>query len=241
MFSTLLESRHRGSRSLGSIMTSAGAHGALIAAAVAMTMTGRANATVAPDISRRETPVFLSPARRPEPASPSRVNHAPVAPTSALITPVRLAVDVNLAAALPSTPIDLGAIAPADETSGAGRSAIPSDGITGPDRSDIGALGAVIGERDVDRVPRMLRGAAQPRYPETLRAAGIAGRVVLQFVVDTSGRAEPESVEVLESTRAEFADAVRAALSRLRFTPGEVSGRRVRTRVQLPFEFSLSR
>ena len=40
-------------------------------------------------------------------------------------------------------------------------------------------------------------------------------------------------------TRAEFAESVRAALPRFRFSPGEAGGRKVRTRVQIPFDFTL--
>ncbi len=109
------------------------------------------------------------------------------------------------------------------------------------DAEDAVQEGFLHAHRALDRAPQMIGLAVQPRYPESLRAAGITGRVVVQFVVDTTGRAEPGSVEVQESPRPEFADAVRAALPRFRFTPGEVNGRKVRTRVQLPFEFSLSR
>lgn len=54
-----------------------------------------------------------------------------------------------------------------------------------------------------------------------------------------AGRAEPASVQVVDMTRAEFAESVRAALPRFRFSPGEAGGRKVRTRVQIPFDFTL--
>jgi outer membrane biosynthesis protein TonB len=38
-----------------------------------------------------------------------------------------------------------------------------------------------------------------------------------------------------------FADAVRAALGRLRFTPAEVGGKKVSQLVQMPFVFTLNR
>ena len=55
-----------------------------------------------------------------------------------------------------------------------------------------------------------------------------------QFVVDTTGTAEPSTLEVSSATRSEFVDAVRAALPRFHFVPGEAGGRRVRIRVQVP-------
>ncbi len=39
--------------------------------------------------------------------------------------------------------------------------------------------------------------SSQPRYPPTLQAAGIEGRVEVQYVVDTTGHAEPASWKVV--------------------------------------------
>ena len=80
-----------------------------------------------------------------------------------------------------------------------------------------------------------------PAYPETLRTAGISGTVRVQFVVDTTGRAELSSVRVVESTHELFTRAVLAALRQARFTPGEVSGHRVRTLVERSFRFDIDR
>lgn len=79
-----------------------------------------------------------------------------------------------------------------------------------------------------------------PAYPETLRSAGISGSVRVRFVVDTSGRAELSSVRVVESTHELFTRAVLASLRQARFTPGEVSGHRVRTLVERSFRFNIA-
>jgi protein TonB len=96
-------------------------------------------------------------------------------------------------------------------------------------------------ERLVDRAPRLAERAIEPRYPTSLREAGIEGRVVVQFVVDTLGRAEVDELHVVESPHPQFVESVRAALARYRFTVGESAGRTVRTRVQMPFQFTLKR
>ena len=83
--------------------------------------------------------------------------------------------------------------------------------------------------------------SAKPRYPESLRQAGISGRVVIRFVVDTLGSIDMTSVQVLESTHDGFARAVRDVLPRFRFKPSEVGGRRVRSLAEMPFEFTVSR
>jgi protein TonB len=108
------------------------------------------------------------------------------------------------------------------------------------DGTALQASDGVLDEHVVDRTPRVIGRAPEPRYPTPLREAGVQGRVVAEFVVDTLGRAELDGLR-LDASQALFAEAVRAVLPRYRFTPGEAAGRKVRTRVQLPFDFTLTR
>lgn len=85
---------------------------------------------------------------------------------------------------------------------------------------------------DVERSPK-------PTYPSALQSAGIEGAVKMQFVVDTTGKAEMSSLVVMESTNELFTIAVRNIMPRLRFFPAEVGGRKVRQLVQLPFNFNI--
>lgn len=98
--------------------------------------------------------------------------------------------------------------------------------------------GAVSGET-VDTPVRVLSERV-PAYPETLRSAGIAGTVTMQFVIDTIGRVEPSSLRVLATSHELFTRAVVTSLRQARFTPGEVAGRRVRTLVERSFRFDLA-
>lgn len=82
-----------------------------------------------------------------------------------------------------------------------------------------------------------LRNQPAPRYPESLRQAGVEGKVLARFIVDTLGRVEPGSIVLLESSHALFAEAVRDALVRQRYAPAESGGRRVRQLVLRPFAF----
>jgi len=50
----------------------------------------------------------------------------------------------------------------------------------------------------VEEQPERLS-APRVEYPQLLREAGIQGRVVVEFVLDTSGRAEPLSLKVIET------------------------------------------
>lgn len=76
-----------------------------------------------------------------------------------------------------------------------------------------------------------------PVYPEELYKSRTAGQVTVEFVVDTTGKAEPETFGVVSSTDARFTEAVRAALADARFTPAVSAGRKVRQIVRQPFSF----
>jgi protein TonB len=80
-----------------------------------------------------------------------------------------------------------------------------------------------------------------PTYPNQLRAANIEGSVVAKFVVDTMGRADMRTFEILKSDHDLFTNAVRNSLPNMRFFPAEVGGRKVKQLVQMPFVFSLSK
>jgi protein TonB len=84
-------------------------------------------------------------------------------------------------------------------------------------------------------------GSATPRYPELLKSSGVEGEVLVEFVVDSTGRAEPASLKVLSSSHELFALAVRNALPGMRFLPAEFNGRKVKQLVRQPFMFALQR
>ncbi len=87
---------------------------------------------------------------------------------------------------------------------------------------------------------RPVVGNTPPRYPDRLRADKVEGAVLAEFVVDTVGGVDPMSVRVLSATQPMFGDAVRAALSSMRFVPAEVNGRKVKQVAQIPFAFALA-
>jgi protein TonB len=81
--------------------------------------------------------------------------------------------------------------------------------------------------------------SSKPRYPESMRQAGFDGRVLVRFTVDTLGRVDMSTVQIVQSTHDLFSRAVRDALPGFRFKPAEVGGVRVRALAEMPFEFSL--
>jgi outer membrane biosynthesis protein TonB len=62
--------------------------------------------------------------------------------------------------------------------------------------------------------------------------------VVAEFVVDSAGQVEPESVRIVAATQPYFASAVTATLPDLQFRPAQLGGQPVRQVVLLPFVFS---
>ncbi len=97
----------------------------------------------------------------------------------------------------------------------------------------------VYSEAVVEERPALLS-APPPPYPAILRQAGIQGRVVLAAIVDTLGRAEPGSIEILASANPAFDTPTRAWILAAQFRPARVHGQAVRVHVTLPVDYSIS-
>ncbi len=74
-------------------------------------------------------------------------------------------------------------------------------------------------------------------YPEEAIAAGIQGRLILTFVVETDGR--PSEIAVLQSLHPLCDSSAVQALRKTRFVPGRQNGELVRVRMRLPVQFKL--
>lgn len=103
----------------------------------------------------------------------------------------------------------------------------------------LGALGLPFFEFQVEKPAIARANNPPPIYPDRLRAEGIEGEVLVQFVVDTAGRADMRTFKVLKATHPEFIFAVRSVLPRYRFQPAETDGQKVNMYVQMPFRFSI--
>ncbi len=93
-------------------------------------------------------------------------------------------------------------------------------------------------EAIVEEKPAVLSGPP-PTYPELLKQAGIQGRVLVQAIVDTLGRAEQGSIKVLQSPNPGFDQPARNYVQKALFRPARVHGRAVRVLIQIPIEFRL--
>jgi protein TonB len=77
-----------------------------------------------------------------------------------------------------------------------------------------------------------------PQYPDHLRAAQVAGNVLVQFVVDEAGTPQMDTFKVLRSSDAAFSESVRRAVSKSAFFPAEIKGKKVKQLVQQPYTFA---
>ena len=93
-------------------------------------------------------------------------------------------------------------------------------------------------EAIVEEKPAVLSGPTL-QYPELLRQAQIQGRVLMQAIIDTLGRAEPPSVKVLQSPNPGFDQSAKSYVLKALFRPARLHGRTVRVLIQIPVDFKL--
>jgi TonB family protein len=95
----------------------------------------------------------------------------------------------------------------------------------------------VYAEDSVTERPQLLRYPV-PRYPDSLRTAGIGGRAVVEAVVDSTGHVDSASVRILSSTHPGFEAPAREAVLGTTFVPGRLHGRAVPVMVRFPIRFA---
>ena len=88
--------------------------------------------------------------------------------------------------------------------------------------------------------PAELISQPMPRFPPVLLAAGVSGRVVLQFVVDTLGAVETPSLTVLESSHPGFDASARESVASAVFHPAHLGSYPVRQLTKQPVRFIAS-
>ena len=106
----------------------------------------------------------------------------------------------------------------------------------------VGGTGPVTGETFLEAQvddPVSPINIPRPRYPPVLQSAGIAGTVDVQYVVDTTGHAEPASWRVMKSTNKQFEGPAREAIMKGVFKPARIKGQAVRQLVQQRIAFNI--
>lgn len=92
---------------------------------------------------------------------------------------------------------------------------------------------------EVDSAATRDPSSVAPAYPSDMLAQRVPGYVAVRFVVDTTGRVDLTTVQVMRASRSEFARSVRDALPGMRFTPAKMGGERVRQLAEQVFRFEL--
>jgi len=94
---------------------------------------------------------------------------------------------------------------------------------------------------EVDVVAKPAGEIPVPEYPDSLWKARVGGRVLLEFVVDTTGSVEAETIGVVTASHTGFVAPARTVAAQVTFTPAKRQNRLVRQLVQLPFVFEPKR
>lgn len=195
-----------------------------------------------------EPPPPPPPAPEPPPPPPvakpvPTTKPAPAKPTPPLPTQPQIAAAAPAETAAPNAAVGT-ADAPAQpvfgvtmestSTGGSGP-AVPVGNTTTPQAGEKASGGgpakqmAPAAAAEVTKMP-LPQGACSGKYTDDARAAGIEGTVVLDLVVDESGRAR--DITVVSGLDHGLTEAAVAALKACRFSPGERSGQRVPVRVR---------
>jgi len=238
MFNNLLESKPKKEKRGGGTVASIVMHSVLVGLAVYAT----ANAAIHNEKPRQEKIDFVEtpkdepppPKDEPPPPPPPDIVAAPPPPKGFQV----LTAPVEIPDVIPD--IDLSKkVTDENDFSGKGVAGGVAKGVEG---------GKAVVQSDqpyfefqVEKPVVPAPGSTSPRYPDMLRQAGVEGEVLAQFVVDTTGRAEPSSLKILKSSHDLFIQSVKNALPQMKFIPAEVGGRKVKQLVQQPFTFSISK
>ncbi|HEX6614869.1 MAG TPA: energy transducer TonB [Gemmatimonadales bacterium] len=233
MFENLIESKQKGQKTLGQTVLSVVVHAAIIFAAVKATQ-GMAESIKDKPVDT--TMVFLKP---PEPPPPPPEQPPPDVVVAAnpppkgfqtVVAPTDIPKDIP--------PVDLSEkpFDPKDFTGKGVEGGIATGivGGTGP----VNVSGEVFLEAQLDD-PVQPISIPTPRYPPVLQSAGIAGSVDLQYVVDTTGHAEPNSFKVLKTTHQAFVEPAKEAILKGVFKPAKFKGQPVRQLVQQRISFKV--
>jgi TonB family protein len=94
---------------------------------------------------------------------------------------------------------------------------------------------------DVEETVQRYKESAAPVYPRDLLAAGAEGQVQTTYVVDSTGRVDTTTIQVVHSDDPRFTESVRTALCGMRFRPAKRDGKTVSQLVEQRFRFRIAR
>lgn len=229
MFDNLIASKAEKKKPLGSAVLSLAIQGAMIYGAVVAT---KGAAESIREIIQDTTLVFLEP---PKPEAPP--DQPPPEAIVSANPPPKGFQTVVAPEAIPTEipPVDLTERFNPEDFTGKGVEGGIAAGVTGGTGPVI--EGQVFLAAELEDRPRVIS-FPDPRYPPVLQSAGISGRVVFDFVVDTLGRVNRSTIKVVSSTNKAFEAPAIEALGQALFSPGKVQGRPVQVLVRQTISFT---
>ena len=230
MFENLVASEAKTKKPLGSAIMSFAIQGALLYGAIVAT---KGAAETIREIIQDTTMVFLEPPKAPPPPPDQPPPEAVVAANP----PPRGFQTVIAVADIPTEipPVDLTQKFNPEDFTGKGVEGGIAAGIVGGTGPVI--EGEVFLAAELEDRPRIIS-ITEPKYPAVLESAGITGRVVFDFVVDTLGRVNRSSIKVVSSTNKAFEQPAVDALVTAVFAPGKVQGAPVQVLVRQAISFT---
>jgi periplasmic protein TonB len=221
--------KNRGALIVG-VLAAAGLHAAMFYSVPSQPSPARAIAAPRPDAVIQIAMPPLPPEENED--QPRELVEAPSAalavpqladvPTSVVLSDFTQAVDLR-----PRADVDFGALKSMTIPVARGRGG-----------AGLAGMGTIFNLSQLDRVPQPIA-QPMPNFPKDARALGIDEVVVVvEFVVDAEGRVvEPR---VTSSNAPEFNSAAQLGVSRWKFRPGMLAGRKVPTRMEVPLKFDLT-
>ena len=178
-----------------------------------------------------DTQLFYTP---PTPVAPPERHYTPELPASPALAPVPdrfvVAVPVDIPIGIPpidpSRPNELWRFTLVPSRPGCTECAVGR-----PDST------TVFEEASVDQPVEVLA-QAPPVYPRAFESMGVAGRVVLEYVVNTDGMVERGSVRVIETSHAVFSESAVHAIEASRFRPARLGKIAVKQLVRQAVRFA---
>lgn len=197
----------------------------------------RGHPTEMPATTSKRPPVAKSDPPKIEVTLPPETEAEVVAPAKGTSTEAPPTLDENLT---PPRPGGISIDIPKHEPTSRGDITIIRPGPVGVPQgepSELGVERSTMSIHDLDGVPRA-RYQSQPVYPPEARNAGLAGEVLVEFLVDEAGNVrEPR---VIRSSDRVFEESALRAVAHWRFEPGRRHGGVVRFRMAVPIVFTLA-
>jgi protein TonB len=233
MFDTLLESKRAKQRNVGASLTSAVFHiGAIVGVVIS---TAKAAMPEAPPDEKVEFAHIEKPPEEPPPP----VEEAPPVELKTDAPPPKgfqtLTAPIEIPTVIPQIDLTARVTNELDFTGEGVKGGIAAGVVKG--KGEVTDQSYFVFE--VEKQAKLAPGNPRPVYPKILEQTQQVGKVMVSFVIDTTGKADMSTLKILESSHPLFTEEVRKILPKYHYIPAEIGGRKVRMHVNQPFDFVL--